>query len=84
MSEENVEIVKAMYEAFAQGGVDPCAEYWTDDLDISHEEYGVDEHPVRGKDAFRAWLREWLDSFDEFWFEPVELIDALEAAGLRE
>ena len=24
----------------------------------------------------RAWLRDWIDMFDEFWMELVELIDA--------
>ena len=35
-----------------------------------------DSGPIHGKDAVRAWLQDWIDTFDEFWFEPVELIDA--------
>jgi ketosteroid isomerase-like protein len=35
-----------------------------------------DTGPIRGKDAMWAHIRFWTDSFDEFWFEPVELIDA--------
>ena len=29
-----------------------------------------------GKDAVRAWLQDWIDMFDGFWMELVELIDA--------
>ena len=32
--------------------------------------------PLHGKDAVRAWLQDWIDMFDGFWMELVELIDA--------
>ena len=32
--------------------------------------------PCHGKDAVRAWLQDWIDMFDGFWLELVELIDA--------
>jgi ketosteroid isomerase-like protein len=32
--------------------------------------------PCHGKDAVRAWLQDWIDMFDGFWMELVELIDA--------
>ena len=33
MSQENVEIVKAAYEAFARGGLDRYMEHFTDDVE---------------------------------------------------
>jgi ketosteroid isomerase-like protein len=77
MSQENVEIVKAAYEAFAREGLDRFMEHFTDDVDYRAVEGAPDDSgPIRGKDAVRAWLQDWIDTFDEFWFEPVELIDA--------
>ena len=35
-----------------------------------------DRGPIHGKDAMRAYVQDWIDTFDEFWIEPVELIDA--------
>ena len=77
MSQENVEIVRRNYEAFAQGGFDRWMEYWSDDLEYRPERGSLDDTgPIRGKDAMWAHIRFWTDTFDGFWFEPVELIDA--------
>jgi len=35
-----------------------------------------DPRPLRGKEAVRAWLQDWIDMFDGFWQRLVELIDA--------
>ena len=77
MSQENVEIVRRNYEAFADGGFDRWMEYWSDDLDYRPAKDGVDDPgPVHGKDAMRKHIGDWIETFDEFWFGPVELIDA--------
>jgi ketosteroid isomerase-like protein len=77
MSRENVEIVKVAYEAFVRGGLDRYMEHFTDDVDYRAIEGAIDDvGPIHGKDAVRAWLQDWIDTFDEFWFEPIELIDA--------
>ena len=78
MSQENVEIVREAYEAFARTGLDRFMEHFTDDV-----EYRVlvgaldgDLAPLHGQDAVRAWLQDWIDMFDGFWQQLVELIDA--------
>src|SRR5687767_12541672 len=77
MSQENVEVVRRNYEAFAEGGIDGWLEHWSDDLDHRTLRAGIDDSgPVRGKEAMRAHIQDWMDTFDEFWFGPVELIDA--------
>ena len=77
MSEENVEVVKASYEAFARGGLDRFMEYLTDDVFYRGREDDLDKSSTfRGKDAVRAWFEDWMDMFDGYWMEPVELIDA--------
>jgi ketosteroid isomerase-like protein len=77
MSEENVEVVKVAYEAFARGGLDRFMEHFADDVDYRAVEGAPDDSgPIHGTDAVRAWLQDWIDTFDEFWFEPIELIDA--------
>ena len=77
MSQENVEVVKVAYEAFARGGLDRYMEHFTDDVVYRAVEDAPDEPgPIHGKDAVRAWLQDWIDMFDGFRMEPVELIDA--------
>ncbi len=77
MSRENVEVVKVAYEAFARGGLDRFMEHFTDDVDYRSIEGAPDDSgPIHGKDALRAWFQDWIDMFDEFTMEMVELIDA--------
>ena len=81
MSQENVEIVRRNYDAFASGGLDRWMTYWTDDLDYRPAKGDLDDHgPIRGKAAMRAHIQDWIDTFEGYRFEPVELIDAGEAA----
>jgi ketosteroid isomerase-like protein len=79
MSQENVAAVQAAYEALARGGLDLFLEYWTDDLDHRSIEGAPDDRgPIHGKNAMRAYVQDWIDLFDDFRIEPVELIDARE------
>lgn len=73
----NVAAVEAAYEALARGGLDQFLEHWTDDLDHRAIEGAPDDRgPIRGKPAMRAYVQDWIDTFDDFTIEPVELIDA--------
>jgi ketosteroid isomerase-like protein len=77
MARENVGAVEAAYEALARGGLDQFIEHWTDDLDHRSIEGAPDDRgPIHGKDAMRAYVQDWIDLFDDFGIEPVELIDA--------
>jgi ketosteroid isomerase-like protein len=76
MSREDLTAVEDAYEALASGGLDRFLEHWTDDLDHRSIEGAPDDRgPIHGKDAMRAYVQDWIDTFDEFRIEPVELID---------
>ncbi|MGH3339153.1 MAG: nuclear transport factor 2 family protein [Propionibacteriaceae bacterium] len=77
MSQENVEVVKAAYAAFARGGLDRLMEYFTDDVEYRAVVGAPDDRgPIHGKAALRAWYQDWIDMFDEFTMELVEVIEA--------
>jgi uncharacterized protein len=77
MSQENVEIVRDANAAFNRDDLDAFLEYCTDDVEFRAAEGALDDHgPIQGKDALRAFMQDWLDMFDDFRAEPVELIDA--------
>jgi ketosteroid isomerase-like protein len=77
MSQENAAVVEATYEGLARGGLDQFLEYWADDLDHRSIKGAPDDRgPIRGKAAMRAYVQDWIDLFDNFEIEPVELIDA--------
>jgi ketosteroid isomerase-like protein len=77
MSQENVEVVAAMITAFNGGDLDALSEYLTDDLDYRAAQGAPDDPgPIRGKEAMRTYVEDWLDTFDDFRGEIIELIDA--------
>jgi ketosteroid isomerase-like protein len=77
MSRENVEVVKVAYDAFARGGLDRFMEHFTEDVDYRAVVGAIDDiGPIHGKGALRAFLQDWIDTFDGFRMELVELIDA--------
>jgi ketosteroid isomerase-like protein len=81
MSEENVKAVRDATAAFNRGDLDTWSEFWTDDIDYRAVEGAIDDRgPMHGKAAVRAYVQDWLDNFDNFRSEAVELLDAGEDA----
>ena len=78
MSEENVEVVRLAYEVFARDGLDRFMEHFTDDIEYRVLAGGgsLELGPLQGKDAVRAYFQDWIEMFDGFWQQLVELIDA--------
>ncbi len=73
-----MEVVRVAYEALARAGLDRFMEHFTDDVEYRVLEGALDGDlaPLHGQDAVRAWLQDWIDMFDGFWQQLVELIDA--------
>jgi ketosteroid isomerase-like protein len=77
MSEQNARTVRNAAAAFNRGDLDTWAQCWADDVDYRAIEGAPDDQgPIHGKDALRAYVQDWRDTFDDFTWEPVELIDA--------
>ncbi|MFL5869587.1 MAG: GNAT family N-acetyltransferase [Solirubrobacterales bacterium] len=73
---EKFAVIEAAYEALATRGLDRFLEHWTEDLDHRAIEGALDDRgPLHGRAAMRAYLLDWIDTFDEFRIELVELID---------
>ena len=72
MSQENVEIVRGMYEAFGRGDADAALAYFDPGVvvDASHR---VDGRVGHGHEELVAILGEWMGTWDE-WREEVEEI----------
>jgi len=77
MSQEDIAAVEDAYRALARGGLDGFLEHWTDDLDHRSIVGAPDDRgPIHGKHAMRTYVQDWIETFDEFTIQPVELIDA--------
>ena len=75
MSQENVEIVRHMLEAYTQGGFAAAAEFAYPDLEMRFSA----SHPLsgtfRGAGAAQA-MTDFVKSFDDFRGEAEQIIDA--------
>ena len=50
---------------------------WADDIDYRAAEGAPDDHgPIHGKAEMRAYMQDWIDTFDQFKVEPLEVIDS--------
>ena len=69
-------MIEAVYAALAEDGLDEFLDCWADDLD--HRAIKGAPHdpgPIRGRDAMRAYIQDWMDTFDGFEVQPIELTD---------
>ena len=75
MSQENVEIVRAVYDAWQAGDYEGVFKRfdgnveWTGPPDVS----GTGEHR-RGHDGVRRGMRDWIGTWDDYRFELRELV----------
>ncbi len=77
MSQEAIKTVREAATAFSRGDLDAWLEYMADDIDYRAVEGALDDRgPIHGKGAVRAYLDDWVGTFDDFRSEPVELIEA--------
>ena len=76
MSQENVEVVRRMLQAFADGGLDAMAEFWDPDIDWRAAEGAIDDvGEMHGPVVVRRYIQDWIDTFDDFSVVVEELRD---------
>ena len=76
MSQENVEVVRRGFQAFADGGLDAMAEFWDPDIDWRAAEGAIDDvGEMHGPVAVRRYFQDWIDTFDDFRVVAEELRD---------
>ena len=81
MSEENVKVVRAIFERFNRDGYLP-EELFTPDLELSNARESPIPGPYRGYTGLRMWREDLFEVVDEGRFEIEELIDADAAAAV--
>jgi ketosteroid isomerase-like protein len=77
MSRENVNLVRASLDAFADRGLAAMADFWAADIDWRAIEGAPDDVGVmHGQEAVRRYFQEWVDMFEGITNVAEELIDA--------
>jgi len=81
MSQENVELARALLNAFAEldeGLVGPerIEEFMAQDVITTFSGFGfLDEQTLRGWE-FLEFRAAWMEPYDDFMYEPKEILDA--------
>src|SRR5712671_6840416 len=76
MSQENVEIVRGSWKAFAEHGLDAMAEFWAADINWRAIEGAPDDvGEMHGPEAVSRYLQEWVDMFDDITNVPEDLVE---------
>lgn len=77
MSEENVEVIRKMYDGFARAGPEGMLEFMDPEVDHRAIEGAPDDIGVfSGYDAMRRYYGQWVAMFDDLRAGVEELIDA--------
>ena len=79
MSQENVEIVRRGYAAFATGGMETALPFFTEDTVVYSIPEWPDDPEYHGHDGLRKLDRQWRENFDDFGFDVRELRDSDDA-----
>jgi ketosteroid isomerase-like protein len=72
MSQENLELVRREYVAFATRDWDALAEIWHPDIEYE----ALDPATYRGVDELKEGFMGWSDLYAEWWVEADEMVDA--------
>jgi uncharacterized protein len=78
MSQDNVEIVRRVSEAFAGGDLDTVFALVSPEIewDFSHADTWLEEKTYRGYSGIAEFFSKWVGEWDDYRFEVEEVIDA--------
>jgi len=85
MSQENVEVVRAAWEAWERRDMEALFGFYDPEIIWDQTGYQAGELAAvyRGHDGLRRFFREWLAPFESYYAHAEEIIDAGEAVLVR-
>ena len=77
MSQENVEIVRRAFEAFAREGPAAVVDFWDPEIELWLPSGMVQAGGTyRGHAAVLEWMKEWAEAWEEIDYKPEEFTEA--------
>ena len=77
MSQENVEIVRRAFEAFAREGPAAVVDFWDPEIELWLPSGMVQAGGTyRGHAAVLEWMKEWAEAWEEIDYRPEEFTEA--------
>ena len=75
MSQENVETLRAAYDAFNRGDWDAATRFAEPNFELRTADRAVNPGTYRGAEAARQFFEDLFDPFDEVVIEPEEFFE---------
>ena len=76
MAQEDVEVVRGSFDAYAERGLDGLAASWDPDLNWRAMEGAIDDvGEINGREAMLRYLGDWLEMFEEISVTPHAIRD---------
>jgi len=79
VSDENVEVVRRVQDAFNRGDLDELLGYMSPDTEWQISENNPAARTLHGRDELRAYLEDWRDTVHGLYYEVSRCIDAGDA-----
>jgi ketosteroid isomerase-like protein len=77
MSEENVELVRRLYEVVNKAGLEEAViEFTHPDVEVVPPLEGPEGSIIRGRDGVQEFARRWMTTFEDFRVEPERFVDS--------
>jgi ketosteroid isomerase-like protein len=76
VSTRQLELIAAVYEAWADGEPDRAVEHLAPNVEWTAIEGAPDAGTYRGHDGVRAYMQDWLDDFEVLGFDVLDVIEA--------
>ena len=84
MSQENLEVVRRAFEAFAAQGPQAMVDYWDPEIELWLPSGLIQSGGTyRGHAAVLDWMKEWAEAWDEIDYTPEEFTEAGDSVLVR-
>jgi ketosteroid isomerase-like protein len=75
MSEENVEVIRRIVEAFDRGGVETALRYFDPEIKWVGPPEWLEDHLYEGHEGLRRLAGQWTENFDDYRLDAERFID---------
>jgi ketosteroid isomerase-like protein len=75
MSEESVDVIRQVVEAFNRGGVEAALRYFDPEINWVGPPEWLEDHLYEGHEGLRRLASQWTENFDEYHLDPERFMD---------
>jgi ketosteroid isomerase-like protein len=76
MSQENVEIVRRIYDVVNVAGLGAVDDFFHPEVEVVPPPIWPEGSTLRGRDRVREFARQWRETFEDFKVEPERYLDS--------